>query len=752
MRKHSLIVLLGILLLALPGHMQAQEPPPPAIVIMHTVPEHQDDSLALSVYFTLQDRNGNPVLKSNFSLDQQGEIELRGQRVPATVGDPQAPIKIAMLIDNSGSMNQVIGDANGQPIRIIDAARDAAKQAIDSAPANASFAVFSFAQQPVLQSGGFLRRADQADLIKDAIGKFAPNPPNTGNTCVSDAANAAIDYLAANSSDPAERKAIILFTDGKDKEGNNRPNNGNNCSNLDIAAVARKAKQFTNTTIPIYTIGPCNAACDNINRTELETLARDTKAFPAIGSLQDITALFQQIMDVLNSQWVIQAHVLPRKGPNTAILHVKPANGGSALPSATADFESERDYKPTPTIAIANQQYLPDTDTYAVSLRVTNPEQIGKVIAGVYDRADGGTQISPDLQGFENITTTFTFTQPTDNLIAGREYFLQIRAIDKAGAPIQTAEGKEILTVDRFTYNPKLALEIISVEPSWETSELVITVAVRGAGGRALSVQGTITEEDTGKVMPFTETLNEDGQLRPPLPEMIQQARRPTNYLVQLTLEDGENVLTAGKGRLIEPLKRPGLLWRIISSPIVLIGIPVLLVLIVGASVVLRMRARRRPIPDPFTPPGGTKIDASPSTRITAIKAANATVLHPPEQPQAEPPKATIFSAPEQPQKRLHVRVVATPDPAQIGEIQVTEFPCIIGRKHATVTISGDQKVSQAHIEVAVDHGHFKLTDNSRNGTFIGDTRLNKGESVEFTEKTQVRLGPNTTIELDPQR
>src|SRR5262245_7339952 len=71
MRKYCLLALLGMLgfflLVAPASHAQPQ---PPEIVPLHTIADPQDSSLALSVFFALKDRNGDPVLKDKVGFDQ----------------------------------------------------------------------------------------------------------------------------------------------------------------------------------------------------------------------------------------------------------------------------------------------------------------------------------------------------------------------------------------------------------------------------------------------------------------------------------------------------------------------------------------------------------------------------------------------------------------------------------------------------------------------------------------------------------
>jgi len=751
MRRYCLLLLFGILIVfALVTPASYAQPQPPEVVPLHTIADPQDSSLSLSVFFSLKDHNGDPVLKDNVGFDPDATAQLldgSSQPVKAVVNDPNTPIKIALVIDNSGSMNQVIGKSNDQPVRTIDAVRAAARNAIASAPENASFAVFSFAQQFQPQSGGFLRKADQADLIRDAIAKFEAQPAGTGNTCLSDAADKAIDYLVSNVTDPVERKAIILFTDGKDKEGDNTAKAGNNCSNLNLDAIIRKAKLSSNTTIPIYTIAPCNETCDNIRRADLEGLARDTLAFPAIGQYQDISDLFKKIMDILNSQWVIQTNVFAHKGPNTATLRIKLRDGDTFL-TTTSNFESPRDYNPPPKIEIANQKYLQDTDTFSVSLQVENPTQVEQITVGVFDRSDGGTQVSPKLQTFKNPAQTVDFALSTDGLSAGVSYFLQVTAINKAGAQIRNEKNSTILSVNQFDYKPKLNYEIISVDPLWDQEVLDIQADTQGIGGRTLTFKGVVTNKATGMSEQLQETPIRDGHLRPALPKIIREATQTTNYIVTLTLEDSSGTITKTYERTIEPRLAPSFFQRAISNPLVIGSVLVFFLAVLGIILYPRLRPRKRTIPAP-----------RPQNEATILLPSKPREKTPPEKtlPEKMPPDdATVLHTPDpsaKPRVRLHVRVTQTPDQMQIHDRVFSAFPVVIGRSKGELIITGDPKISGAHMQISEAKDGFILTDlNSTNGTTVGDKKLEKGEKVTFSARTVVRLGPNTTIELEPKQ
>ena len=99
---------------------------------------------------------------------------------------------------------------------------------------------------------------------------------------------------------------------------------------------------------------------------------------------------------------------------------------------------------------------------------------------------------------------------------------------------------------------------------------------------------------------------------------------------------------------------------------------------------------------------------------------------------------------------RVSIKVLQTVDPSQV-RTQTLGLPCVIGRKDADMTISGDPKISRDHVEIAIENGEFTVIDRgSANGTLVEDTKLQKGGSIVITGRTTLQLGPNTVVEVEP--
>lgn len=760
-----LAALLGLLAMVAPAGAQER---PPAIAVLQSVaaPQPEAATLPLSIFFTLRDQSGAIIPKGAVSLGDASVAVTTpdGEALPpveARVSDPTTPIRIALVLDRSGSMNQRVADAGGTSRTLDEIVRQAAVESINSAPEQAEFAVFSFAERTELRSGGFLRKVDQGQLIADAIRGYTTNAPGTGNTCITDAALEALNYLNSSDSDNAlERSAVILFTDGLDKEAD-APNSPTNCSNLDFDAVIRNARLSAGAVIPVYTIWPCAEPCDENQRAGLENLARETSGASAIGGLQEVGTLFQRIMELLNSQWVLQADVLASKGVNTATIRLQLGDGADYQTAATP-FEADRDYNRPPAISVGQQRYDADGDRFRVSLRVENPAGVGLISAVVYDQESGGVVVSPE-QRFEKPGELLEFDLPGVGLRAGESYYLRISGQDSSGRPLLDAEGAPLLIVYGFRYEPQLTYSIGAVTPAWDEERLVVAVDVRGAGDRALSFSGEITNRDTGDKEALELVPIRDGTLRFPLPRLLREAATGASYEIALRLEDGANVLerrTDPPVTIVPPVPPPPP-YALIAA----VATGVAMLAVVGVLVATRARPKRANIPLPFNP--ATEVRAAPPaaaakrppTGASPGSGARVSQLQPPPTEARSsralaPPTvaetaagATVLHV--EGTARVRIRVLNTIDPSQLRE-QIVDLPCTIGREHATVTITGDPKISRVHVELRDEGGQLVVADKqSRNGTSVGGSRLAPGGVAHVESPGQLSVGPHTLLEIE---
>ncbi len=673
---------------------------PAGVVVIYPVAEELPDSMSLSVYFVIVDEEGRPIPQMNID---SASIQLLGgntEPVEASVANPQTPFFVALVLDGSGSMANVMPEM-----------REAAKDAIDSAPALARMSVIQFSDdfRPILDFTG-----DQ-ERVQSAIDRVESIP--NGSTCLYDALYDAMELLDDEIRNPQERRAIIAFTDGKDEKLGGGP-----CSFYNYDDVIARSRPANAPNTPIHTIGLCaDAQCSNLNRSELRNMSLETLAFSATGDRNALRDLFREIMDGLSSQWVAQANVYSSEGQNQAALLVRLRNPDITL-TAPFTFFSKRAYNkplgPT-TVQITGLTYDPAEDLYRLALSVANPQALNQVIVQVWDKKSG-TQILPD-NIFENPATNLSFERETTGFEPGREYSFRVRAVQKDGTLLLNDKSEPVLTEQDVTYEPELPEEIPfvieSANADFQSGILTIDLNVSDEG-QIRSYEGFIVDEGNQKVSQFGPSVFEGARLQQPLPPSIRQLTEPAPYklTLYLTTKDDQRLTTEPFEFKPNPPPPPGLMTRIIEgikNPIIWGSILVVLLSVGGLLAYWNRPVRSDPLPPPLARPP---------------------VEHSVDQP------------------RLRLRVLQSPNAPGPIEKAVTDFPCVIGRQGSDINLPNDPAVSRRHLEISLRGGEFFVTDlKSTYGSFIGDTPLEAGTPARLSGSTVVRLGRRTHIRLDPQ-
>ncbi len=724
--KGILVMVVLVFCLFWPALSSAQVPE--QLIVIYPAVEPQQDSLALSVFFIITDADGRPI--SRASIDSV-EIELLGgdnSPTPASYEDPQTPFFIALLLDASGSMVNVMPDV-----------REAAQEAIDNAPPTARFGVFKFNELALEQELRPIEdfTPDQV-LVKGAIAAIDADPNSP--TCLYNTVYQAVEILDEQTQEPQERQAVILFTDGKDERAD-----GSRCSQRQYTDVINRATRSAPIT-PIHTIGLCaDASCSNINQNELRTMALETSAFSAVGDKNGLRELFGEIMDGLSSQLVAHANVFPKQGENQAALIVKMDEDQPSL-TATFNFFSDRDYNvppPSPEAQITSLIYDEDQDVYQLAVSVTSPEQLDRVVVEVWDEKIG-TLVPPE-QNFENPAPTFQFERNTDGLQAGREYSFRVKAVDKEGFLIETEDEETILDMKEFVYEPPqvetVPFTIESVNVDFENALMSIDLKVLDKG-QINSYEGFIIDQDTGsRVHTFSQTLlPETGRIEETLPQLMQQAEGPRSYVVTLYLQtkDDRTLETDPYEFKTVPPEPPGLflsIWLgLINNPAITISILFIIILVTLLIIYWRRPKPKEPLPAPM---------ARPPVDHTVIGIPQA---GPARQPARQPAQSTPPR-----QARFRLKVLQSADQAQQRDAMITRFPFFIGRDGCDFNIPGDRRVSRRHAEISMRGDQLFLTDlGSSNGTFIGDKKLQPQTPVPLNGPVDVRLGRQTLLKIEP--
>ena len=204
MPKRLFASLTAVLWLFLAGISVAHAQSPITPQVLGVVSQPGAESLGLDVYFVMTDAQGQPILEPNL---EGATIEVLGGAnapVSATVADPQSNIYLVLLLDTSGSMQNVIGQV-----------REAALSALENLPENTRVSVIAFDDR-ITPMTDFTN--DLAG-VSDAIQRVRVEEGRA--TCLYDAVWDAIDRLDSAAKPPEDRRALILFTDGRDQKSAN---------------------------------------------------------------------------------------------------------------------------------------------------------------------------------------------------------------------------------------------------------------------------------------------------------------------------------------------------------------------------------------------------------------------------------------------------------------------------------------------------------------------------------------------------
>lgn len=735
-RRWLLYLVVGLIWLWVFGisdKVQGQTAVPANIVINFAAAEEQAESVALNIYFTVIDGNGRPISNPNLDTATIRLLDGEGGDFPAIVEDPVTPIYITLVMDASGSMSDIIEDA-----------RTAAQAAIDNAPPNAYFAVVQFNEGWELLEDF----SNDPNRVKAAIARVTV--ANRG-TCLYDTVYDAIDLLDRQIQNPQDRRAIILFTDGKDQltRDSDAP-----CSrfhnNRDVTEHARS------TGTPIHTIGLYDNTRANLNEAELRTLAAETTAFSALGGVTDLNDMFQEIMDGLNSQLVARVNVLPTQGINSAVLTL--TSRDTAVPlNATFTFSASRTYNAPPPLAqfiITSVQYDATANLYRLSLSIANPQSVASVVANAWDTR-GGTQISRDYI-FPSPGPSLTIEIETTGFESGRGYTLRVLGLNAQGSIIQDEEGNLLQAESEVEYErpgpTEVTVAIQSVNAEYTAQQLIIDLELSNPG-LVQTYDGFVVDEATGqRIFDFGPTPFTNPRLLETLPEAIGKAATPGTYRVTVYVNTSDNQRLEATYDEFSPIppEQPGLISRMMvalkANPLILGAIVVILVAVVG-WLMLKNRSEKKKQPAPVRPPiEKTQVFMPPPSYNPA--ADDLFDDHPPrdgytlvgyeDEPVAPP--AT---------PRLQLQVMQTPGMLTEQQKVVQTFPFLIGREGCDFNITGDMRVSRRHLRFTLEGRQIFMTDlGSANGTFLDGVKLEANRATAVTGTQRLRLGTQTELEL----
>ncbi len=728
------------------------------------------DSVNLKVYFNLFDKSTNRAITDITPETAQITLLNTGLSAPAEIKQPDIPIYITMVLDASGSMA-----SSAQLLK------DAAKLALNNVPNNAFFSVVQFDEEIVLLQDF----TENQSAISFAIDQLKVS--NKG-TCLYDAAYTAVEAMEKA---PVGRRAVILFTDGKDETAQ-----GTACSQHTYRELVDKAMKAQ---VPIHTIG-LSVSAGKINTVELENLAASTGGFSAIGDQSQLADSFEQIMLGLKAQWMVEATVYPRQGDNNAVLIMNLKDVGETNTAFTFNSGTAYSGPPSPVTAKLDGFALqPETMSYDIQVSLTSPELVNYLRVAIWDK-ETGSKVTEFV--FENLAAFNTLNIPTDQLTAGRDYELRIVATDKENnfpfAIVKDDQGKTSSElIHEFKFDPSGVLPQLNIQSViQDNNDLVVQISTTNPG-LVKGYDGWLIDEDTNTVVPnstFTSDALPNGSGSLTIPMVAAEiASGKYTILVRALGEEGSVFTTQQYAGVVYAAKKVSIVTKLFTalkaSPIffyIILGIILVVIAFLmiynwrekslsGTPVMQgrlggQMKEKRgkkgttpfadeEPIPGRGQVPPVQQNNAAkqptpsydiPQMPVSTPKPANVT----PDQMD----KTLVGGPPSMGDATLVAPVMKLPSvsvlraPANVlptgQRFNLQQFPFTIGRVGASLTI-GDANVSRLHAQITMDMQtkRYVITDmNSSNGTKVNGTPLTPGNPVFLNNGSRIQLGPNVEI------
>lgn len=727
------------------------------------------EEMTLKLYFNIyDDRTGTPMLTVDA---QSAQVTLLNTNYTSNgeLKKPDVPIYITLVMDSSGSMG---GAAQ--------ALKNAAKLSLNNSPDNSLFSVVQFDEDIVLLQDF----TENIPALTFAIDRYQVSRKGT---CLYDAAYTAVEAMAKA---PAGRRAVILFTDGKDENAA-----GQVCSKHTYQELVDLAMQ---TQVPISTIGLSYQA-GAINAVELDSMAGSTGGVHAVANQTDLPAAFEKIMLALKAQWMLEVPLYPRRGNNDAVFNLTLTDGLSL--NTAFNLNSNTDYPGPPSpvkVSLAGLLLSAAEQSYEVQLNMTAPELAAYVKIEVWDQ-DAGSKVGEFV--FDDPAANNSFLIPTESLLIGRSYELRISAISRADQtpfPILRDDRGNTSTqlIHEFNFDPSAlypSLQIQSLVQKGGDLELTVNVTNPNLIG---GFDGWLVNESTK-----TKVLNSDftapaintttGTITVPL----RASRVPNGQytVIVRVLAKNNNVYSSTTYEGVA-YKAPTLFQRLgvalVAAPIILVGILGVIVAVVAflmfnsarqkslsGTPVLQGRLGGKiaggkqsgpVIPLADDEPLRPQSKPAPASSARASAPASVSYTPPPATPIPAPPpsadatmvannfeagNATVIASAPNIMPRAFLTVlesggnVSTPK----GPTPLAPLPFVIGRSEGALIIQ-DPNISRKHAQITYDDRQraYFITDlNSSNGTRLNSQRLMPNQPMRLENGAVIGLGPNLTLRFD---
>jgi hypothetical protein len=647
----------------------------------------------------------------------------------------------------------------------------AAKQSLNNTPDNSLFSIVQFDEDIKLLQDF----TENVPTLSYAIDRYQVSQKGT---CLYDAAYSAVEAMAKA---PVGRRAIILFTDGKDET-----KEGQLCSKHTHQELVNLAAK---TQVPISTIGLSYQA-EALNALELESLAGSTGGLSAIASQDDLASAFENIMLALKAQWMVETHIYPRRGNNDAVLKITLKDGTAFMTNFAVTSNTDYPGPPSPVnVSPPGVVFIAATQSYEVQLSMTSPELVEYIRIEVWDQ-EAGSKV--DEHVFEELSTSNSLPVPTESLTEKRAYQMRMFAISKQDKTLlkwtRDEDGNPSAElIHDFVFDPSYpSLQVQSVVQ--KNGDLILTVKVTNPaliGG----FDGWLLDEATN-----TQVLNSNFTA-PPISTSTGTITIPTRtnriqdgqytVVVRVLSKNNKEYSKASHEGVI--YTAPSIFERLgaalLAEPIYLFGILGIILALVGflmfnasrqkslsGTPVLQGRLggklrRSRKGPTPVIPVASDE-PLAPRTPVSspapAIKPASAS----PVNSQPPGPVPTVMANNPGDSEAGNATVIAPSSMIPSATLTVLKgegftlsnksapvmpLPFVIGRSEGALLIV-DSNISRKHAQITYDdmqHAYYLTDMNSSNGTHLNNERLLPGQPIRLSGGSVIGLGPNVTLRFD---
>ena len=776
MSRVRIVVLLALLMISLgfPGKVDvanAQDASWEIRINQYSTLEGPD-AMILKVYANIyDDRTGTPMLNVDA---KSAQVTLLNTNYTSNgeIKKPDVPIYITLVLDASGSM----GGAAPSLMK-------AAKQSLNNTPDNSMFSIVQFDEEIKLLQDF----TENIPALSYAIDQYKVSQ---NGTCLYDATYSAVEAMTKA---PVGRRAVILFTDGKDEN-----KEGLKCSKhtyQELVELAMKSQ------VPISTIG-LSYKEGAINALELQSMAGSTGGVSAIASQGDLGTAFENIMLALKAQWMVETPIYPRRGNNEAVLNITLKDGKSFSAAFTVNSNTDYPGPPSPvSVNLAGLVLVAAQQSYEVQLNITSPELAAYAKIEIWDQ-DAGSKVGEYI--FKDLAVNNQFSVPTELLTIGRDYEMRISVVDKQDNKpfdiVRDDEGKpSTQLVHEFLFDPSSAYPSLQVQSVVEKSgDLILTVNVTNPaliGG----FDGWLINEATN-----TEVLNSNFTA-PALTGSTGSITIPTKanrvddgkytVVVRVLAKNNNVYSTANYEGVI--YKAPSLFERLgvalIAAPIILFAIFGIIVAVI--AFLMFNSARQKSLSGTPVLQGrlGGKLGNNRKATSPVIPVADEEPLAPRKQPPAPTSSSAVAPSPQQvnaPQSLVSPRPAQPPQPsadatmmansmqspesgnatliasapmlpratitflqaggtnAPKGPTVIAPLPFIMGRTEGTLILQ-DPNISRKHVQITFDEAqraYFVEDLNSSNGTYVNAKRIMPGQPVQLSHGTVIGLGPGISM------